>query len=327
MAKSTKRSGVMPAAVEHKSTPFRVFFRSHYWLYILIIPGVLYMLCFNYLPMLGLVMAFQDFNPYNGDTILGAFLYSPWVGLDVFKEFVFGYDFVRVLVNTLSISILNLIFFFPAPIILSLLLNEIKSQAYKRVTQTLVYIPHFISLVIVGSLTYQLFNTTDGVVFQLMASIVGRTNAPDILSDPKLFKVMIVGQNIWKETGYGTIIFLAALSGVDQEQYEAARVDGAGRWKLMWHITLPAIRGTIVIMLILKVGQILNTGFEQIYLMQNSLNRTASEVFDTYIYREGVQNGDYSLGAAAGMFKSIVSLIMVLAANKIAKMCGESGFY
>lgn len=327
MGKTTKGKGAASPAIVHKKTPFGSYFKSHYWLYILIIPGVLYMLCFNYLPMLGLVMAFQDFNPYNGTDIWGAFLNSPFVGLEVFKDFVFGYDFTRILYNTLSISILSLIFFFPAPIILSLLLNEIKSQAYKRVTQTLVYIPHFISIVIVGSLTYQLFNTTDGYVYGLMANLVGRTNAPDILSDPDLFKVMIVGQNIWKETGYGTIIFLAALSGVDQEQYEAARVDGAGRWRLMWHITLPAIRGTIVIMLILKVGQVLNTSFEQIYLMQNSLNRSASDVFDTYIYTEGVQYGDYSLGAAAGLFKSIVSLVLVLAANKIAKMCGESGFY
>lgn len=326
MGKSTNKS-VMPKAMTHKKTPFLSYFKSHYWLYILIIPGVVYMLCFNYLPMLGVVMAFQDFSPYNGDGTIGAFLNSPFVGFDVFKKFLTGYDFINVLVNTLSISILNLIFFFPAPIILSLFLNEIKSSGYKRVTQTLVYIPHFISLVIVASLTTQLFSTTDGIVYQMMAAVVGRENAPDLLSDPKLFKVLIVGQNIWKETGYGTIIFLAALSGVDQEQYEAARVDGAGRWRLMWHITLPAIRGTIVIMLILKVGQILNTGFEQIFLMQNSLNRSASEVFDTYIYNKGIVQGDYSLGAAAGLFKSIVSLILVLSANKIAKMCGESGFY
>ncbi len=327
MGKTTKSKSVMPQTVTHKKTPFLSYFKSHYWLYILIIPGVAYMLCFNYLPMLGLVMAFQDFNPFNGDGVIGAFVHSPWVGFDVFEEFIFGYDFKMVLVNTLSISILSLIFYFPAPIILSLLLNEIKSQGYKRVTQTLVYIPHFISMVIVASLTLQLFSTTDGIVYQLMAAVVGRDNVPDLLSDPKLFKVLIVGQNIWKETGYGTIIFLAALSGVDQEQYEAARVDGAGRWRLMWHITLPAIRGTIVIMLILKVGQILNTGFEQIYLMQNALNRSASETFDTYIYRIGIQQSDYSMGAAAGMFKSIVSLIMVLGANKVAKMCGESGFY
>ncbi len=327
MGKATKNKSVMPQTVTHKKTSFGSYFKSHYWLYILIIPGVAYMLCFNYLPMLGLVMAFQDFNPFNGHGVFDAFIKSPWVGLDVFEDFVLGYDFTRVLYNTLAISILSLIFFFPAPIILSLLLNEIRSQGYKRVTQTLVYIPHFISLVIVASLTQQLFSTTDGVVYQMIASVVGRNNAPDLLSDPDLFKVLIVGQNIWKETGYGTIIFLAALSGVDQEQYEAARVDGAGRWRLMWHITLPAIRGTIVIMLILKVGQILNTGFEQIYLMQNALNRTASETFDTYIYRIGIEKADYSLGAAAGMFKSIVSLVLVLAANKIAKMCGESGFY
>ena len=151
--------------------------------------------------------------------------------------------------------------------------------------------------------------------------------APKILTDPKYFNQLIVGQSIWKETGYGTIIFLAALSGVDMQLYEAARVDGAGRWRLMWHITLPAIRGTVVIMLIMKCGSILNTGFEQIYLMKNDLNASRAQVFDTYIYERGIVSGQYSVSAAAGLFKSIVSLILVLSANKIAKLCGESGFY
>lgn len=302
-------------------------FKSHKWLYIMLLPGLLYMIIFNYLPMGGLVMAFQNFSPYNGDSMIGAFLESPFVGLDVFGKFLTGPDFWRLLRNTLSISILNLIFFFPAPIILALLLNEIKSQGYKRITQTFVYIPHFISLVIVASLTQQLFSTTDGIVYHWLVQLFGRAGAPDIMSDPGLFAPMIVGQSMWKETGYGTIIFLAALSGVDTELYEAADIDGAGRWKKMWHITLPAIRSTIVIMLILKVGSILNTGYEQIYLMQNSMNRSVSDVFDTYIYTKGVVQGNYSLATAAGMFKSIVSMILVMSANKLSKVFGESGFY
>ena len=182
-------------------------------------------------------------------------------------------------------------------------------------------------MVIVAALTAQLFSTTDGIVYKLLQQIFGRSNAPDIMSDPKLFVPMIIAQSMWKETGYGTIIFLAALTGVDVQLYEAAEVDGAGRWRRMWHITLPAIRSTIVIMLILRVGSILNTGYEQIFLMQNSMNRTVSDVFDTYIYTKGVVNGSYSLATAAGMFKSVVSMVLVIGANRLARLFGESGFY
>lgn len=300
---------------------------THKWLYIMLIPGVIYMLVFRYLPMGGLVMAFQDFSPYNGDTALGAFLDSPFVGISIFKKLFTGPDFFRILRNTLTISIASLIFYFPAPIILALFLNEIKNMAFKRTAQTMLYIPHFISMVIVAALTTQLFSTTDGLVYHALVSVMGKANAPDIMSNPKLFVHMLIGQSMWKETGYGTIIFLAALSGVDVQLYEAAEVDGANRWQKMWHITLPAIRSTIVIMLILKVGSILNTGYEQIFLMQNSMNRIVSDVFDTYIYTRGIVNGDYSLATAAGMFKSVVSMIMVLGANRLAKAFGESGFY
>jgi len=161
----------------------------------------------------------------------------------------------------------------------------------------------------------------------MLVQVFGKQNAPDIMSDPKLFSTMIVGQNLWKETGYGTIIYLAALSSVDTQLYEAAKIDGAGRWQLMWHVTLPAIRGTIILMLIMKVGSLLNTGYEQIFLMQNAMNRSVSDVFDTYIYTKGIVNGQYSLATAAGLFKSIVSMVMVVGANKIAKLFGESGLY
>ena len=258
--------------------------------------------------------------------MLGAILHSPIVGFDVFKKFLTGPDFLTILGNTLKISITSLIFYFPAPIILALILNELKNVMFKRVTQTMVYIPHFISWVIVATLTAQLFNTTDGFVYHIIKTVFGE-NAPDIMSNPNLFVPMIIGQSMWKETGYGTIIFLAALSGVDVQLYEAAAVDGANRWQKLWHITLPAIRTTIVIMLILKVGQLLNTGYEQIFLMQNSMNRAVSDVFDTYIYTKGVANGNYSLATAAGLFKSVVSMIMVLGANRLAKVFGESGFY
>ena len=303
---------------------WRKAFMQHYWLYILMIPG---MLIFNYTPMAGLVMAFEDFSPYNGDTAIQAMFGSPFAGLKYFEKLFTGPDFWRLLRNTLAISLANLIFAFPAPIILALLLNELRCKWFKRFSQTLVYIPHFVSIVIVAALTYQLFSTTDGVAYHMLVQVFGKQNAPDIMSDPKLFSTMIVGQNLWKETGYGTIIYLAALSSVDTQLYEAAKIDGAGRWQLMWHVTLPAIRGTIILMLIMKVGSLLNTGYEQIFLMQNAMNRSVSDVFDTYIYTKGIVNGQYSLATAAGLFKSIVSMVMVVGANKIAKLFGESGLY
>lgn len=306
---------------------WRKAFMQHYWLYILMIPGILYMLIFNYTPMAGLVMAFEDFSPYNGDTAIHALFGSPFAGLKYFEKLFTGPDFWRLLRNTLAISLANLIFAFPAPIILALLLNELRCKWFKRFSQTLVYIPHFVSIVIVAALTYQLFSTTDGVAYHMLVQVFGKQNAPDIMSDPKLFSTMIVGQNLWKETGYGTIIYLAALSSVDTQLYEAAKIDGAGRWQLMWHVTLPAIRGTIILMLIMKVGSLLNTGYEQIFLMQNAMNRSVSDVFDTYIYTKGIVNGQYSLATAAGLFKSIVSMVMVVGANKIAKLFGESGLY
>lgn len=230
------------------------------------------------------------------------------------------------MVNTLSISTLQLVFYFPAPIILALFLNEVRHSGYKRLVQTLVYIPHFVSWVIVASLTYQLFNVSDGVINVIFKAISGGKTF-DILQNSSTFWGLILGQNIWRETGYGTIVFLAALAGVDQELYEAARVDGAGRWRLMWHITLPAIRSTIIVMLIMRMGSILSTGYDQIFLMRNDLNISTAEVFDTYIYTKGIVGGQYSFSAAAGMFKSVVGMIMVLGANKVAKLFGESGLY
>ena len=323
MAKTKKQKGLVTLSdgstitVHRKST--WAYMKQHKWLYFLLIPGFLYFILFRYVPMGGLVIAFKNYSPFQG------IWDSAWCGFDQFVKFFSKKDFFVLLKNTLGISMLQLFLFFPAPIVLSLFLNEVRHNGYKRVVQTLVYIPHFVSWVIVASLTYQLFNVTDGIVNIIIEAITGST--VDILSKSSTFWGLIVGQSIWKETGYGTIIFLAALAGVDQEMYEAARVDGAGRWRLMWHITLPAIKGTIIMMLIMRVGGLLNTGYEQIFLMRNDLNVAASEVFDTYIYTRGIEQGQYSFSAAAGMFKSVVGMIMVVTADRIAKWFGESGLY
>lgn len=295
------------------------YMKRHKGMYLLMLPGIIYFIIFKYVPMGGLIIAFQNYSPYLG--IAG----SEWVGFENFKNFFMNPDFKMLLINTFSISILNLVFFFPMPIILALLLNEIKFKVVKKSIQTMIYIPHFISMVIVASLTFTLLNVETGAITQLVSMVTGET--PEFLSDPKYFRYIIVIQNIWKETGWGMIIFLAALAGVDTQLYEAARVDGAGKLRQMWHITLPSIKSTIVIMLIMKVGTLLNIGFEQIFLMKNSLNSSVAEVFDTYVYTLGITQGAFSYSTTVGMFKSIVAATMVLATNWICKKCGETGLY
>lgn len=289
------------------------------WLYVLVLPGFLYFVIFKYLPMWGIVIAFQDYQPFLG------IRESSWVGLENFTNFFSNPDFFRLLRNTLVLALYDLIFFFPAPIIIALLLNEIRVAFFKRTIQTLVYVPHFVSMVIIASITYVFLTPQGGVLYDLIAWITGKPI--DVLSSPGSFRPLIIVQMMWKEMGWGTIIFLAALAGVDTEQYEASIVDGAGRLRRMWHITLPAIRTTIVILLILRLGNFLDTGFEQIYLMTNSLNRDVADVFDTYVYTVGITQGAFSYSTAVGLFKSVVGIILVLGSNKLAKKFGHPGIY
>lgn len=289
------------------------------WMYFLLLPGVLYFVIFKYLPMAGLVMAFQDYKPHLG------FLESPWVGLKHFERFFTEPQFWMLFRNTLLLAVYNLVFFFPLPIVLALMLNEVRKEMFKRFVQTIVYLPHFVSWVVAVGIFYVLFTTEGGVVNEFIARL-GMEKIPFLLSE-EWFRTMIVSQSIWKEAGWGTIIFLAALSGVDLQLYEAARMDGAGRWRQLWHITLPAIRSTIVILFILRLGSFLDTGFEHIFLMLNSMNREVGEVFDTYVYLKGLTQAQYSYSAAVGMFKSLVGLVLVIGANRLAKKMGEEGVY
>lgn len=319
MAKATTVQTVPAAPVTAKKETLLGYMKRHKWMYLLMLPGIIYFIIFKYVPMGGLVISFQNYSPYLG--IAG----SEWVGVEHFKNFFMNPDFRMLLINTFSISILNLVFFFPMPIILALLLNEVKNKYMKKSVQTMIYIPHFISMVIVASLTFTLLNTESGIINQIVYAVTGQKL--EFLSDPKYFRWIIVIQNIWKETGWGMIIFMAALAGVDTQLYEAAQVDGAGKLRQMWHITLPAIKSTIIIMLIMKVGTLLNTGFEQIFLMKNSLNSSVAEVFDTYVYTLGITQGAFSYSTAVGMFKSLVATVMVVTTNWICKKCGETGLY
>ncbi len=288
-------------------------------LYFLLLPGLIYYLVFKLLPMWGVLVAFQNYNPYLG------FLGSPWIGFKNFTDFFSNPDFLRLIVNTLYLSLLNILFYFPAPILIALLLNELSRQWFKKGVQTLIYIPHFMSLVIVANIFYMMLTTDGGLINNLMEKLgYGKIS---FLSDPGWFRPIIILQTIWKETGWGTIIFLAALAGVDMEQYEAAFVDGAGRFRQLWHITLPAIKGTIIILLILRMGSVLNTGFEQIYLMSNALNRSVAQVLDTYVYEVGITRGSFGYATAVSLFKSIVGIILIYSTNFMAKKAGESGIF
>ena len=289
------------------------------WLYVMALPGLLYFLVFKYVPMYGLIMAFQDFKPHLG------FMDSSWVGLKHFSRFFGEEQFWMLFRNTFLLAIYNLLFFFPLPIVLSLMLNELRKDRVKRFVQTLIYIPHFVCWVVGVGIFYILFTTEGGAVNELLYSITGE-KIPFLL-EPGWFRTMIISQSIWKEVGWGTIIFLAALAGVDLQLYEAARMDGAGRWRQMWHVTLPAIRSTIIILLILKLGSFLDSGFEHIFLMLTPTNREVGEVFDTYVYVKGLTQGQFSYSAAVGMFKSVVGLILVLSSNWLAKRFGEEGVY
>ena len=289
------------------------------WLYFMMIPGILFYLIFRYGPMLGLVMAFQNFNAFLG------FFKSPWVGLAHFERFFSEPTFMNLFRNTMILGVLNVVVYFPVPIILALLLNEIHSQKYKRISQTLIYIPHFISWVVICSITYTLFTVDGGLVNGVIEMFGGEK--VNFLTSRNLFRPLIMGQVIWKESGWGTIIFLAALTSIDQELYNAAEVDGASRSQKLWHITLPGIRSTIVTMLILRLGTFLNTGFEQLLLMINAMNRNVGEVFDTYVYTTGILGGQFSYTTAVGLFKSVVALILVVFANAISKRLGEEGIF
>ncbi len=294
-------------------------FKKYWILYLMMLPGLVYFIIFKYGAMFGLITAFQEFRLTKG--IFG----SQFVGFEHFIKFFQSNKFSTLFINTMRLAICNIIFFFPLPIIISLLINELKSTRYKSVIQGIIYIPHFVSWVVVASVVVELFNTQDGAITQMLNNIFG-TNL-NILSNANTFVGLITGEQMWKEFGWGTIIFLASLAGVDTQLYEAAKIDGANRWQQTLNVTLPAMKPTIIIQLILRMGSFLNTGFEQILLALNSSNRSVGEVFDTYVYQVALQNGKISYGTAIGMFKSVVGLILVITVNKIAKKAGEEGVY
>ncbi len=284
--------------------------KKHRSLYLMIIPIVLYYLVFCYYPMYGAQIAFRDYSPKKG--IVG----SPWVGFKHFLDFFKSVYFGRLIRNTLSINLKNLIFGFPAPIIFALLLNEVRWTKFKRTVQTVSYMPHFISTVVIAGMVLQ-FTATDGFITRIMM-LFGYPKQ-NLMLNPALFQPIYVISDIWQSVGWGSIIYISAVSGINGELYEAARMDGAGRWKQMLHVTLPGILPTIITMFVMRVGNMMNLGFEKIFLMYNSSIYETADVISTYVYRKGLVDQSYSFSTAVGLFNSAINLLLLFGANKLCK--------
>jgi len=308
----------MASTTFKKSSALRYFYRNKY-LYLLLAPCVIYFLVFNYMPMYGLIIAFKDFKFSKG------IMDSAWIGFQNFK-YLFGLsDFYRVLWNSIFLSLLKLVICFPIPIILSLLLNEIPFFQFKRLSQTIIYLPYFISWVVIGGILVNLLSPSWGIINDVIKYFGGEPKF--FLGSAKYFRGVVLISNIWKNAGWDTIIYLAAITSINPELYEAATIDGASRFQRILQITLPGIKTTIVILLLLTIGNIMNNGFEQFYVLQNTSNLQVSEVFETYTYKLGIINGRFSFATTVGLFSSTVGFVLLMLANSVAKLIGEEGIF
>ncbi|MBT2378875.1 sugar ABC transporter permease [Streptomyces sp. ISL-111] len=303
---------------------WRVRLRRDRTLILMTLPAVLLVLVFNYVPLLGNMVAFQDYDPYLGDNALQAVRESPWVGSEHFSRMVEDRLFWQALENTLTIFLVQLTLFFPVPVLLALLINSFVRPRVRAVAQAVLYLPHFFSWVLVVTIFQQMFGGA-GMLAQTLRE--HGYEGIDLMTDPGLFKFLVTFEMVWKDAGWGVIVFLAALSVISPDLYEAAAMDGASRWRRMWHVTLPALRPVVALLLVLQVGNALTVGFEQILLQRTAVGPTAAEVLDTYVWNVGIQYGDFSYAAAVGVIKGIIGLGLVLAANKVAHMMGEQGVY
>lgn len=293
-------------------------FKKNRCVYLMVLPVLLYYIIFCYVPMYGAVIAFKEFDPAAG--IMG----SPWVGLKHFNDFFQSYYFWRIIKNTIVISVNNLLFGFPAPIILALLINELRIKVFAKTVQTLTYLPHFISLVVVCGIIKD-FTASDGIINYIIGFFGVQTS--NMLNNAKLFVPIYVISDIWQGVGWGSIIYLAALTGIDSQIYEASKIDGAGRWKQTLHITLPGIAPTIIIMLILRMGNMLNVGYEKIILLYSPLIYDTADVISTFVYRKGLQEYNFSFSTAVGLFNSVINFILLITTNWISKKMNETSLW
>lgn len=289
------------------------------YLYLMLIPVAAYYLLFKYSPMFGEIIAFKNYRFADG--IMG----SQWVGFKHFRDLFGNSDFYNVLKNTLLLNVYNVIFGFPVPIVLALMLNELRREWYKRLVQNLLYVPHFISWVVLGSILIALLSPSTGIV-NMILELFG-IDPIYFLANKQWWPIVFVLSGIWHSAGWNTILYMAAITGIDPQLYEAARIDGANRLRQIWHITLPGIRSTIAILLILRMGQMMDVGFEQIFILQNSAVFQVSDVISTYVYRVGLQHVQYSYTTALGLFQSVIGFILVVSMNRVVKLLGEKGLW
>jgi putative aldouronate transport system permease protein len=294
-------------------------FARNKFLYVMLVPVIAYYLIFQYGPMYGAVIAFQDFSPTKG------IWESQWIGFENFVTFFNGAFFSRLIRNTLAINIIDLVFHFPAPIILALLLNEITSPLFKRTVQTITYMPHFISLVVVVGMMVDFF-ARDGLVNNIIVALLGVKAIP-FLQSADWYWTLFVGSAIWQTIGWGSIVYLAAITNIDPTLYEAATVDGASRFRQLVHITIPGIMPTIIILLILRIGNMMSVGYEKTLLLYNPMTYETADVISTYVYRKGVLNTDYGFSAAVGLFNSVINFGLLLFANRVSKRASETGLF
>lgn len=304
--------------------PFKGLLK-HWQLLLMLVPTLLYFLIFRYGPIFGIVISFQEFTPKVGNSFIESIMQSPWVGLDHFKAFFTSLNGMQIIRNTIVISFLKIIFGFPAPIILALLINEIRNRHFKKYFQTISYLPYFISWVILAGIIRIVFSPDTGLIVDLFKALNMET--VNVLADESLFVVLLIMSDIWQAAGWGSVIYLAAISGIDDQLYEAAIIDGANKLKQLIHITLPCLAPTIVVMLILRTGTILNAGFDQIFNLYNPAVYSVGDILDTYIYRTGLESSRYSYTTAIGLFQSAIGFLMVLLTNSLAKRLGEEGIW
>jgi putative aldouronate transport system permease protein len=310
--------GVAPQSRSRRSSLYKSIV-SRYDLYLMLLVPIVWYLVFHYGPLYGLQIAFKNFSPAKG---IGG---SAWVGLDHFQRFIGSYYFWRLLWNTISINLFSLLFAFPIPILLALLITEIRNKTFSKIVQNITYTPHFISIVVMVGMLMLLLSPRGGPVNSIIEAFGG---APvRFLESAAWFKSIFIGSNIWQNMGWQSIIYIAALAGVNPQLYEAAKMDGASRLRRIWHVSIPGILPVIVILLILDVGHFMNVGFEKILLMQNNLNLESSDVISTFVYSEGILKGEYSYTAAIGLFNSIINLALLLLVNRFARKKAETSLW
>ncbi|HJB91741.1 MAG TPA: ABC transporter permease subunit [Candidatus Eisenbergiella merdigallinarum] len=314
---AVKRKTTAAAVPVHKSLAKQMM--KHWEFYLLLLPGIILTIIFKYVPIYGVQIAFRDYNAVEG------FFGSPWVGLKWFERFFNSYNSVRMIRNTVLLSLYSILWTFPIPIILSLLINQVKSKKFQRVTQTIIYAPHFISIMILCGML-RIFLSPYGGLINVIAQAFGAKEAVNFIDSASAFRTIYIASSIWQDAGWGTIIYLATLSSVDASLHEAARVDGASTWQRILHIDVPELIPVIVIQLIMQFGNLMNVGFEKAYLLQTSLNKETSEIIATYVYEQGMLKAMYSFSTAVGLFNTAVNIVLLVVVNRICKKLSNVSF-